>query len=105
DPLDEVFSALANPTRRDILDALLDGELTAGELAGKFDMARPSVSEHLRALREYGLVEERQKGRHRCYGGTGGPMAGLVDWLPPYEHFWRDRMTALGGVRGEMDDE
>ncbi|WP_316042956.1 ArsR family transcriptional regulator [Gordonia sp. CNJ-863] len=48
-PLDEVFGALANPTRRDILDALLGGEHTAGELAGKFDMARPSVSEHLRA--------------------------------------------------------
>jgi len=105
DPLDEVFGALANPTRRDILDALLDGELTAGELAGKFDMARPSVSEHLRALRESGLVEERQKGRHRFYRVTGEPMAELVDWLTPYEHFWRDRMTALGGVLDEMDDE
>ena len=97
-PLDEVFSALANPTRRDILDALLDGEQTAGELAGRFDMARPSVSEHLRALRGSGLVEERQEGRRRFYRVTGEPMADLIDWLHPYERFWRNRMTALGDV-------
>lgn len=104
-PLDEVFGALANPTRRDILDALLDGECTAGELAGKFDMARPSVSEHLRLLRASGLVEERQEGRHRFYRVTGEPMVELIDWLTPYERFWRDRMTALGGVLDEMGDE
>ena len=104
-PLDEVFSALANPTRRDILDALLTGEQTVGELAGRFDMARPSVSEHLRALRESGLVEERQQGRHRHYRLTGEPMAQLVDWLTPYERFWRDRLTALGGVLDRMDEQ
>lgn len=104
-PLDEVFGALANPTRRDILDALLRGEQTAGELAGRFDMARPSVSEHLRALREAGLVEERQAGRQRIYRVTGEPMAELVDWLSPYERFWRDRMTALGGVLDAMHDD
>lgn len=104
-PLDEVFGALANPTRRDILDALLSGELTAGELAGKFDMARPSVSEHLRALREASLIEERQEGRHRFYRVTGEPMVELIDWLTPYERFWRDRMTALGGVLNQMDED
>lgn len=104
-PLDEVFGALANPTRRDILDALLDGEHTAGDLAAKFDMARPSVSEHLRALRESGLVEERQEGRHRLYRVTGEPMAELVDWLGPYERFWRHRMTGLGTLLDGMDDE
>lgn len=103
-PLDEVFGALANPTRRDILDALLDGEHTAGQLAGKFDMARPSVSEHLRALRESGLVEERQAGRHRYYRVTGEPMAELIDWLTPYERFWRDRLTKLGHVLDSLDD-
>lgn len=105
EPLDNVFGALSNPTRRDILDVLLGGERTAGELAGKFDMARPSVSEHLRSLRESGLVEERQEGRHRFYRVTGEPMAELIDWLTPYERFWRDRMTALGGVLDEMDEE
>lgn len=106
--LDETFAALANPTRRDILDALLGGEHTAGELAGKFDMARPSVSEHLRALRESGLIEERPDGRRRYYRVTGEPMAELVEWLTPYERFWRDRMAALGAVLDKMgtdDDE
>ncbi|GAB3117560.1 metalloregulator ArsR/SmtB family transcription factor [Janibacter alkaliphilus] len=104
-PLDEVFGALANPTRRDILDALLRGEHTAGELAGRFDMARPSVSEHLRALREAGLVDERHEGRQRIYRVTGEPMAELIDWLTPYERFWRERLTALGGVLDSLDDQ
>ncbi len=104
-PLDEVFGALANPTRRDILDELLDGERTAGELAERFDMARPSVSEHLRALRESGLIQERQEGRYRFFRVTGEPLAQLVDWLTPYERFWRDRMAVLGEVLDRMDDE
>lgn len=102
-PLDEVFGALANPTRRDILDALLDGERTAGELAARFDMARPSVSEHLRALREAGLVEERPDGRLRHYRVTGEPMVDLVDWLTPYERFWRRRLSDLGRVLDQDD--
>lgn len=104
-PLDEVFGALANPTRRDILDALLTDEHSVGDLASRFDMARPSVSEHLRALREAGLVVERKVGRHRFYRVTGEPLADLVGWLTPYERFWRDRMTALGGVLDRMDDD
>lgn len=104
-PLDDVFDALANPTRRDILDALLGGELTAGELAEGFDMARPSVSEHLRVLREAGLVDERSEGRQRFYRVTGEPMAELATWLTPYERFWRGRMTALAGVLDQMEDD
>lgn len=96
--------ALANPTRRDLLDALLGGELSAGELAARFDMTRPSVSEHLRALRTSGLVEERREGRHRLYRLTGAPLAELVDWLTPYERFWRERMDALGGVLDRMEE-
>lgn len=105
EPLDEVFGALANPTRRDILDALLGGELTVGELAARFDMARPSVSEHLRALREAGLVTERQEGRHRFYRVTGEPMAELIGWLTPYERFWRGRMIALGDVLDQLEED
>lgn len=104
-PLDQLFGALANPTRRDILDALLDDEQTAGELASRFDMARPSVSEHLRALRDNGLVGERQVGRQRLYRLTGEPLADLIDWLTPYERFWRGRMAALGDVLNQMNDD
>lgn len=75
-PLDQLFGALANPTRRDILDALLDGDRSAGDLARLFEMSRPSVSEHLRALREAGLVEERAVGRQRIYRVTATPSPG-----------------------------
>ena len=105
--LDVVLVALANPTRRDVLDALRGGELTAGDLAARFDMARPSVSEHLRVLRDGGLVIERASGRNRFYSLTAEPLAGLVDWLSPYERFWRGRITALSETldRMESDDE
>lgn len=103
--LDVTFGALANPTRRDILDVLLQGECTVGELASRFEMSRPSVSEHLRALRESGLVQERREGRHRHYRVTGDPLAELADWLSPYERFWRQRMGALGQVLDRLDNE
>ena len=68
-------------------------------------MTRPSVSGHLRALREAGLVEERAEGRHRYYRVSAAPMANLVDWLSPYERFWRGRLSALGDVLDEMVDD
>jgi len=74
-------------------------------MAPEASMARPSVSEHLRALRESGLVEERQEGRHRFYRVTGEPMAELIDWLSPYERFWRNRMSALGDVLDRLGDD
>ncbi|WP_432489613.1 ArsR/SmtB family transcription factor [Kineococcus sp. SYSU DK018] len=104
-PLDQLLGALANPTRRDILDALLEQEQSVGQLAGRFDMARPSVSEHLRALRDAELVQERHVGRQRLYRVTGEPLSELIDWLTPYERFWRGRMAALGDVLERMDDE
>lgn len=104
-PLDRLVGALANPTRRDILDALLEREQTVSELAARFDMARPSVSEHLAALREGGLVEERTSGRHRYYTVTAGPLRELADWLTPYERFWRGRLRDLGTVLDEMPDQ
>ncbi|GAA4455469.1 ArsR/SmtB family transcription factor [Phytohabitans houttuyneae] len=104
-PLDQLFAALANPTRRDILDALRAGDRSAGDLARLFEMSRPSVSEHLRALREAGLVEERAVGRQRIYRVTAAPLADLAGWLSPYERFWRDRLTALGEVVDRMGPE
>ncbi len=104
-PLDQLFGALANPTRRDILDALLAGERSVSELAGLFDMSQPSVSEHLRALRENGLVDETRSGRQRLYRVTGEPLGELMDWLTPYERFWRDRLASLGEVLERMDDD
>lgn len=103
--MDQLFGALANPTRRDILDALLARERSVSELAGMFDMSQPSVSEHLRTLRENSLVDETRSGRHRLYRVTGKPLGDLLDWLTPYERFWRDRLANLGEVLDRMSDD
>lgn len=101
-PTDVLFSALANPTRRDILNLLLDGERTAGEIAARFEMSRPSVSEHLRVLRDAGLVAERADGRHVRYSSSPEPLLAVMDWLTPHERFWRERLRRMRGVLDSM---
>lgn len=104
-PLDRLFAALANPTRRDILDALRSGPRTVGALASMFDMSQPSVSEHLRSLRESQLVEEHREGRTRVYRMSPGPLRELGDWLSPYERFWNERLAALDTTLDRMDHD
>lgn len=95
-PIDRVLGALANPTRRDVLDLLLHGPRTVADIAARFDMARPSVSEHLKVLRDAGLVTETKQGRHRYYAVDPHPLHQLQRWLHPYERFWRDRLADIG---------
>ncbi|QNE35686.1 ArsR/SmtB family transcription factor [Leifsonia shinshuensis] len=102
---DRLFGALANPTRRDILDLLLDGELSAGDIAARFAMSRPSVSEHLRALRDAGLVVERTAGRQVFYALAPEPWTELRDWLAPHERFWRGRMRRLHATLDALADD
>lgn len=102
---DRLFAALANPTRRDILDLLLGGERTAGEIAERFDMSRPSVSEHLRQLVDAGLVSERADGRHVRYSASPEPLLAVRDWLQPHERFWRERLHRMRDVLDELPDE
>ncbi|HUN38096.1 MAG TPA: metalloregulator ArsR/SmtB family transcription factor [Trebonia sp.] len=99
---DDVFAALASPPRREVLRLLLDGPRTVGDLASHFDMRRPSLSEHLRVLREAGLVSERKSGRERHYQLEPQPFAELDEWLHPYEKFWRERLRSLRDVLEEM---
>lgn len=103
---DRVFAALASPVRRDVLRLLREsGPQPVRDLAGNFEMARPSFSEHLRVLREAGLVSERKDGRERFYRLEAIPLAEVQDWLHPYERFWRERLTELGNVLDRMEDE
>jgi DNA-binding transcriptional ArsR family regulator len=102
-PADQLFGALANPTRRDILDSLLEGDRTAGEVAIQFDMARPSVSGHLHALVDCGLVTQRRDGRSIVFSIAPAPLLEISAWLSPYERFWRERMHGLATVLEEMD--
>ncbi|MDX6249077.1 MAG: hypothetical protein QOF10_2437 [Kribbellaceae bacterium] len=103
---DRVFAALASPVRREVLRLLREGGAqTVQELAGHFQMARPSFSEQLRVLREAGLVSERKDGRQRFYRLEAVPLGEVQDWLTPYERFWRERMSELGKMLDRMEDE
>jgi DNA-binding transcriptional ArsR family regulator len=98
----DVFAALASPVRRSILRLLLDGGAQpVHAIAGHFAMARPSVSEHLRLLRDVGLVTEEKIGRQRLYQLRAEPLAEVADWLTPYERFWRERLGRLADL---LDD-
>jgi DNA-binding transcriptional ArsR family regulator len=98
---DDIFTALASPARRELLRLLLDGPRTVNDLASHFDMRRPSVSEHLRVLRDAGLVSERKVGRERHYRLEARPLMELQEWLHPYERFWRERLKALRDILDE----
>jgi DNA-binding transcriptional ArsR family regulator len=101
----DVFAALANPTRRELLRLLLDrGPLPVQQLASHFDMRRPSVSEHLKVLRDAGLVRERRSGRQRHYHLEPEPLREVSRWLSPYERFWRQKLATLRDVLDEEDD-
>src|SRR5258705_9093077 len=100
--MEAVFAALASPVRREILGLLLEGPKPVNQLAQHFAMARPSVSEHLRVLRDAGLVSEQRSGRHRFYQLDAGPLTEVRDWLSPYERFWRGE---VGGLRRLLDEE
>jgi DNA-binding transcriptional ArsR family regulator len=91
----DVFRAIADPTRRAMIDQLRGGDLTASELADPYEMSRPAVSQHLRVLLETGLVEVRREGRQRVYGLTAEPLKNVFDWVAHYAEFWPERLREL----------
>src|SRR5690348_16486808 len=93
--MEAVLRALADGSRRTVLDTLTRGPATAGELAALLPIARPGVSRHLRMLREAGLVEVRQEAQRRIYTLRPEPLAEVDDWLGPYRALWEQRLDAL----------
>ena len=89
------IEALADPTRRRIVELLAEGERSAGEIAAQFRTSRPGVSRHLRVLREHGLVHAREQGQRRLYSLDPEPLAELDEWLARYRRFWTNRLDAL----------
>jgi DNA-binding transcriptional ArsR family regulator len=98
---DEVFAALANSVRRELLHLLADGSRTAGALASEFDLSRPAVSEHLHILEEASLVVGVKRGRERHYHVNPEPFSEITDWLHPFERYWRARLTDLARIMEE----
>ena len=89
------FSALADPTRRAVLDLLRQGTRPAGEIANAFPVSRPAISRHLRILRRAHLVEERREGRNRVYQLNPEPLKAVDSWLEHYREFWSASLTNL----------
>ena len=99
---DRIFLALANPVRRQLLEILTRQQLSAGELSDRFELSRPTVAEHLKVLRDAGLVTDEPQGRRRIYRLTAEPLAELGEWLHPFEKFWRARLAELAEVAEEL---
>ena len=93
--MEVVLRALADESRRTVLEALAEGPATAGELAALLPIARPGVSRHLRVLREAGLVDVRRQAQRRIYSLRPQPLAEVDDWLGRYRALWEQRLDAL----------
>ena len=97
----DVFDAISDPTRRRLLALLGQGERPVNALAAGFPVTRARISQHLRLLRDAGLVAERRVGRERRYRLSAAPLREVHDWVAEYERFWTERLDALGDYLDE----
>ena len=91
----DAFAILAEPTRRRILDALVEGERSVGDLVGALAISQPAASKHLRVLREAGFVSSRTAAQQRIYRVNVRPLRSVDEWLAPYRRVWTDHLDAL----------
>ena len=94
----DVFSALSNPVRREILMRLRSGPRAASELCEGFSIRRPAVSEHLGVLRRAQLIREEPRGRERYYHLDPRPLSEVEEWLETFKRYWQQRLQALEDV-------
>jgi DNA-binding transcriptional ArsR family regulator len=97
----DVFGALANPIRRDLLGLLREGPKPVKVLAAGFEVGRPAISEHLKVLVDAGLVTEEPRGRERYYHLQAAPLREVGAWLGAYERFWKSKLHDLSTL---LDD-
>ena len=98
------FELLAEPNRRRILDLLRDGERPVGELVDRLSMSQPSVSKHLRVLRDSGLVDVRVDAQRRLYRLRPEPLREIDAWIEPYRQLWDQRLDRLERHLQHMND-
>ena len=101
----DTFNAVAEPRRRQILDALAGGERPVNDLVRLLGMGQPQVSKHLRVLREVGAVEVRDQGRQRLYRLNGEALKPIHDWIKPFERSWSERFDELDAVLDDLKKE
>ena len=98
----DAFNAVAEPRRRQILDALAQGERPVNDLVRALGLAQPQVSKHLRVLREVGAVDVREEGRQRLYRLNGRALKPIHDWVSSYEQLWTERFDQLDAVLEDL---
>ena len=101
----DVFNAVAEARRREILDTLIAGEKAVGTIVTDLSMSQPQVSKHLRVLSEVGLVRCRAEGRRRLYRLEAAHLRPLHDWLAKYEQAWNDRLDRMDDYLKELRHE
>ena len=95
DILDKVFMALADNTRREIINLLTSGEKTITELTAPFSMSMAAVSKHIKILEKAGIIKRRIEGRHHYLSLVPEQLTGALDWISVYRYFWHQRLEAL----------
>ena len=98
----DVFNAIADTNRREILDTLIEGEKAVGAIVTDLSMSQPQVSKHLRVLSEVGLVRWRADGRRRLYRLEPARLEPFHEWLAKYEQAWNDRLDRMGDYLAEL---
>jgi DNA-binding transcriptional ArsR family regulator len=101
----DVFNAVAEAGRREILDVLVAGEKSVGAIVDHLSMSQPQVSKHLRVLAEVGLVQHRVDGRRRLYHLEPARLRPLRDWLAKYEQMWNDRLDRMDDYLQELQKQ
>ena len=99
-----IFQALADPSRRAILESLTRGEAAVKDLTARFDISQPAVSQHLATLKEAGLVNRRRDGRNVYYRVKPRGMKPLIDWIAHYRAFWTEHVDRLEQLLETMDE-
>ncbi len=102
---DDVFAAIGDATRRQVLDMLSRESLPAGEIAARFQISRPAISQHLSVLRRVRLVAVERRGREQIYRLNPEPLRQVHDWIAHYNRFWTEKLGALGDYLDRMAGE
>ncbi|MDA0264806.1 MAG: metalloregulator ArsR/SmtB family transcription factor [Chloroflexi bacterium] len=103
--LNSTFAALADPTRRAILERLSTGDSSVSALAEPFDVSLPAISKQLRVLERAGLLVQEKDGRVRRCRLDAQPMKEAVDWIAQYRRFWEDQLESLAGYLEDLDPD
>jgi len=92
----DVYKAIADPNRRIVLDILMRGGQPVSAILARIELSQPALSQHLKVLRDVGLVQQRRAGRERIYTLNPKPLKEISDWIAHYEKFWHEKLAALG---------